>query len=312
MDPHAAAAQLATLTGLTFSKMHATGNDFVVFDDAAGERAVGPEQVRALCDRHLGVGADGVIRAVRSEHVPEGRELLAADPEAVWFMDYHNADGSVAEMCGNGVRAYAHFLLSQGLTQIPAQGLRVGTRAGVKVVRRSGDGYSVDMGPWAFIHPERALADAMDSSVTTRGESVPRPSLSVTMGNPHTVVALPELAELAALDLGAQPLVEPRPADGVNIEYVVPAEPLVQDRVAAISMRVHERGVGETLSCGTGICAAVVATRHWAGGAGDAAQAWAVSVPGGVCGVRFETGPDGAEHLILSGPAVRVAGGVLG
>ncbi|RKW70809.1 diaminopimelate epimerase [Galactobacter caseinivorans] len=312
MDPQEAAAQLLSLTGLAFSKMHATGNDFVVFEDAAGDRDLSPERVRALCDRHLGIGGDGVIRAVRSEHLVEGRELLAQDPGAEWFMDYRNADGSIAEMCGNGVRAYAHFLLSQGLTQMPAQGLRVATRAGVKVVRSSGDGYSVDMGPWAFIYPERAQAEAMDSAVTTQGEGIARPSLSVTMGNPHTVVALPDAAELAELDLTAQPVVEPLPANGVNIEYVVPAEPLVQDRIAAISMRVHERGVGETLSCGTGICAAVVATRHWAGNAGDAAQAWAVSVPGGVCGVRFETRPDGAEHVILSGPAVRVAGGVLG
>lgn len=312
MNPHAVATSLIALTGLAFSKMHATGNDFVVFEDAEGQRDLTPEQVRAVCDRHLGVGADGVIRAVRSQQIPEGAALLAQHPDAEWFMDYRNADGSVAEMCGNGVRAYAHFLLSQELASIPPEGLAVGTRAGVKVVRRSGDGYSVDMGPWAFIHPSQAQSEAMDSVVTTRGDQVPRPSLSVTMGNPHTVVALPDMEELSALDLGAQPQVEPLPAHGVNIEYVVPAEPLVQDRVAAISMRVHERGVGETLSCGTGICAAVVATRRWAGRAGDAAQAWAVSVPGGVCGVRFESRPDGSEHVILSGPAVRVAGGVLG
>ncbi|MDR2255119.1 MAG: diaminopimelate epimerase [Arthrobacter sp.] len=312
MNPQDRIDAVAALSGLAFSKLHATGNDFVVFAAPAGERDVTAAQVAALCDRHLGLGGDGLIRAIRSEALPEGREALAADPAAEWFMDYRNGDGSTAEMCGNGVRAFAHFLLLEGLAQMPAEGLRIGTRAGVKIVRRSGDGYSVDMGPWAFIHPERAEADAMDSLVTTAGLSVPRPSLSVSMGNPHTVVALPDVAELAAADLHVLPVVDPLPPNGINVEYVVPSEPLVVDRVAAIDMRVHERGVGETLSCGTGICAAVVAVRHWAGSAGRDAAAWAVAVPGGVCGVRFVQMPDGAEHVVLSGPAVRVATGVLG
>jgi len=310
MDPFDADAQLGTLSGLAFAKLHATGNDFVIIADPEGTRALDPGQVEALADRHLGLGADGVIRAVPSRFLAEGRELLATDPAAEWFMDYSNADGSVAEMCGNGVRAFAHFLAAENLADLDAP-LHVGTRAGVKVVTRSRDGYSVDMGPWAFVHPEQAVDAAMDATVTTAGLDVPRPSLSVSMGNPHTVVALADAAELAGLDLTRAPEVAPVPADGVNVEYVVPSEPLVEDRVAAIAMRVHERGVGETLSCGTGICAAVVATRHWAGAAGREAQAWAVQVPGGVCGVRFTTGDDGVEHVLLSGPATRVASGTL-
>lgn len=311
MDPFDADAQLGTLAGLRYAKLHATGNDFVLIADPEGRRQLDPGQVQAIADRHLGIGADGVIRAVPSRHLGEGRALLEQDPAAEWFMDYSNADGSVAEMCGNGVRAFAHFLLGEGLIDLSTP-LHVGTRAGVKIVSRSGDGYSVDMGPFAFVHPEQAEHAAMDSTVTTEGLDVPRPSLSVNMGNPHTVVALADGAELAGLRLDHAPTVDPVPAHGVNIEYVVPSEPLVEDRVAAIAMRVHERGVGETLSCGTGICAAVVATRHWAGAAGREAQAWAVQVPGGVCGVRFTTGPDGVEHVLLSGPAVRVAGGTLG
>jgi len=313
MNPAAIVDTLASLTGLPYSKLHATGNDFVMVSAPNGERSLSPAQVAAVCDRHLGIGGDGFIRAVRSEALAatEPTARAAADAGAEWFMDYSNGDGSIAEMCGNGVRAFAHYLLLEGLAQIPAEGLKIGTRGGVKVVTRSGDGYRVDMGPWEFIHPARAEADATDSLVTTAGLDVPRPSLSVSMGNPHTVVALPDAAELASLDLTRLPAVEPLPPHGVNVEYVVPAEPLVVDRVAAIDMRVHERGVGETLSCGTGICAAVVAVRHWAGAAGRDAAAWAVSVPGGVCGVRFSVGADGAEHVFLSGPAVRVATGVI-
>jgi diaminopimelate epimerase len=311
MDPRLAETHLAALAGLEFQKLHATGNDFVIHADPEGVRDVSPEQVAALCDRHLGVGADGLIRAVRSEHVDAGRELLAVDSQAEWFMDYRNGDGSVAEMCGNGVRAYVHFLTLNGLSDIPDTGLHIGTRAGVKIVKRSGDGYSVDMGPWHYLHPELAEENAMDALVSTAGLKVARPSLSVDMGNPHTVVALADHAELERLDLSRKPEVDPVPSNGVNVEYVVPVDPLVEDHVAMISMRVHERGVGETLSCGTGICAAVVATRTWAGAAGEAAAAWAVQVPGGVCGVRFRPAPDG-EHVILSGPATRVASGTLG
>jgi diaminopimelate epimerase len=311
MDPTHAHTQLAALSGLEFQLLHATGNDFVIFADPDGIRDVDADQVAALCDRHLGLGGDGLIRAVRSERLPEGRELLAADAQAEWFMDYRNGDGSIAEMCGNGVRAYAHFLTINALAGIPDEGLHIGTRAGVKIVRRSGDGYSVDMGAWHYLYPEQAEDNAMDSLVSTVGLDVARPSLSVDMGNPHTVVALADEAELAKLDLSKIPEVEPVPANGINVEYVLPSDPLVEDHVAMISMRVHERGVGETLSCGTGICAAVVATRTWAGAAGDAAAAWAVQVPGGVCGVRFRMASDG-EHVILSGPAVRVAAGTLG
>jgi diaminopimelate epimerase len=241
MDPIAAHAHLTALAGLHFQKLHATGNDFVILSDPDDERDVGPDQVAALCDRHLGIGGDGLIRAVRSQYIPEGRDLLARDEHAEWFMDYRNGDGSVAEMCGNGVRAYAHFLELNGLAEIPEDGLHIGTRAGVKIVKRSGDGYGVDMGAWRYLHPEKAAESAMDSLVSTAGLDVARPSLSVDMGNPHTVVA----------------------------------------------------------------------TRTWAGAAGDAAAAWAVQVPGGVCGVRFRMASDG-EHVILSGPAVRVATGTLG
>jgi diaminopimelate epimerase len=301
---------LHALSGLRFSKGHGTGNDFVLVADPEGVHAIGADQAAALCDRHRGIGADGLIRAVPSRFLPEGRELLTDAPDAEWFMDYRNADGSLSEMCGNGVRVFVHFLRSEGLIDLPDGGsLTIGTRGGVKTVVRTGNGYAVDMGPWEFIFPGEASAKAMDSLVTADGLEVPRPALSVSMGNPHTVVALAELSELEGTRLFTAPKVDPVPVNGTNVEFVVPAEPLVHDGVGSVTMRVHERGVGETQSCGTGACAAAVAIRHWAGA--EAPDAWRVNVPGGVVGVKFFAGPAGHEHVELSGPAVIVASGTL-
>lgn len=299
-----------TLGGLRFSKGHGTGNDFVLIADPDGVHTIDAGQVAALCDRHRGIGGDGLIRAVPSRYLSEGRELLLSSPEAEWFMDYRNGDGSLSEMCGNGVRVFVHFLRAEGLVDVPDGGaLTIGTRGGVKTVVRAGDTYAVDMGPWEFIFPGDATAKAMDSLVTADGLEVPRPALSVSMGNPHTVVALAELSELEATRLYTAPQVDPVPTNGTNVEFVVPAEPLVHNGIGTVTMRVHERGVGETQSCGTGACAAAVAIRHWAGA--EAPDSWQVHVPGGVVGVKFFSGAGGHEHVELSGPAEIVATGTL-
>nr|WP_246021386.1 diaminopimelate epimerase [Arthrobacter echini] len=296
---------------MAFTKGHGTGNDFVLTLDPGGESRTDAVFVAGLCDRHRGIGADGFIRAVRSSSLTEGKALLQSDPRAEWFMDYRNSDGSVAQMCGNGVRVFTHFLLAQGVAELPEGGeLAIGTRSGIKYVTRSGDGYAVDMGPWEFIFPDTAVARGTDSLVDILGLDVDRPALSVSMGNPHTVVALAELAELHAAELHRAPIVQPTPPEGTNVEVVVPSDPLVgDDGVGRLAMRVHERGVGETLSCGSGACAAAVATRFWAGA--GAPDRWLVGVPGGEVGVRFFPGPDGLEHVELSGPAVLVAEGAL-
>lgn len=307
-QPQAVPLARTRLSGLAFSKGHGTGNDFLLLADPDGSIDLGPEDVAGACDRHRGIGADGLIRAVPSSLVPEGRALLERNPDAQWFMDYRNGDGSVAEMCGNGVRVFVHFLITRGLLVLePGAAAAVGTRAGIKLIERSAEGYSVDMGPWEFIHPDKASIRAMDALVEADGLEVPRPGLSISMGNPHTVVALAELAELGATQLANPPRVDPVPPHGTNVEFVVPHDPLVHDGVGQVTMRVHERGVGETLSCGTGACAAAVATRYWAGQ--DAPANWSVTVPGGQVGVRFHVGADGREHVHLSGPAVIVASG---
>jgi diaminopimelate epimerase len=287
------------MTTLNFTKGHGTGNDFVLFLDPRGETTLSPEQIAKICDRHFGIGADGVIRVIRSEALPEGRALLADTPEAEWFMDYYNADGSIAEMCGNGTRVFARYLTEKGLVQLgEGETLTIGTRAGVRDLQRNLAGFAVDMGRWKL--------DGGEPLVQARGEEIARPGLGINVGNPHIVVALAHDSELKALDLTSAPALEPAPAAGANVEFIVPAEPMVKDGVGAISMRVHERGSGETLSCGTGIVAAALATRHWAGQ--GAPNQWQVTVPGGTLGVRMFATEEG-EHVGLSGAAVLVFDG---
>lgn len=289
------------MTTLRFTKGHGTGNDFVVIADPQGELALDPAQLAAIADRHRGVGADGVIRAVRSEFVPEGRALLVEHGDAEWFMDYSNSDGSRAEMCGNGIRVFVHYLLDRGLAEIsPGQSIAIGTRAGVRDVHRLADGYAADLGRWRL--------DGSEPLVKARELPVARPGLGIDVGNPHVVVALASDDELDGLDLSAPPTLDPSPLAGANVEFVVPADPLVVDGIGRIRMRVHERGSGETLSCGTGAAAAALAVRHWAGAA--APNEWRVTVAGGVLGVRMFPAEDG-EHVALSGPAVLVYDGEL-
>lgn len=293
-----------------FTKGHGTGNDFVLVADPDGNAQLDAERVARVADRHQGVGADGVIRAVRSANLPEGEAVLAEHPEAEWFMDYRNGDGSIAEMCGNGVRVFVHFLVEKGLVDLaPGQSLTIGTRAGAKTVTRYEGGYSIDMGPWRFLEPELAEESASDAMVLAAGLPDPRPALSVSMGNPHTVVPLQSLAELADLDLTRAPGVDPEPPHGTNVEFVAAHEPLIHEGVGRVRMRVHERGVGETQSCGTGACAVAVAMRTWAGPEGS--DSWLVEVPGGVLGIDFVRAADGEEHVVLAGPAELVFDGEL-
>ncbi len=286
---------------IKFTKGHGTGNDFVLFADPDGTLDLSAEQLAAIADRHFGVGGDGVLRAVRSRHIPEGAEALAEDPDAEWFMDYHNSDGSVSEMCGNGIRVFSRFLIDNGLAELnDGDTLPIGTRSGVRDVQRNLTGFQVDLGRWRL--------DGNDATVHARDLPVARPGLGINVGNPHVVVALASDEELDAADLTVIPKLSPEPPEGANVEFVVPAEPLVKDGVGYIRMRVHERGSGETLSCGTGAAAAALAVRHWAGA--GAPNQWRVEVPGGTLGVRVFLTEDG-EHVALSGPAELVYSGSL-
>ena len=258
------------LDPVPFVKGHGTRNDFVVLPDLDDALRLSDDEVRAICDRRSGIGADGILRVVRS----------AGD--APWFMDYRNADGSVAEMCGNGIRVFGRFLVESGLAE-PGR-ILVDTRDGVKKldVPPAGD-ITVGMGA-----PER-LADA---KVRVGGSW--HAAAGWSMGNPHLVVVD---ADVDAADLTEAPALDPPDAfpGGVNVEVVEAVGP------AHIRMRVHERGVGETQSCGTGACAAAVAVMA---ARGERAT-YAVDVPGGKLQVKW---CDGGQ-VLLTGPAILVASG---
>jgi len=250
-----------------FAKGHGTGNDFVVLPDVDGALDLTPELVARLCDRRRGIGGDGVLRVVRAAKHPDGARYAA---DAEWFMDYWNSDGSLAEMCGNGSRVFVRFLLAEGLRV----GDRIATRAGLKAVRVSGDEIAVDMGPPVV----GGRSEAVVGGHAYEGRIV-------SMGNPHLVC---DVDDLDALDLTTAPhhdaAVFPR---GVNVEFVAPVAP------GHVRMRVHERGSGETLSCGTGACAVAAVT-----------GAATVDVPGGRLTVAA-----GQGACWLAGPAVLVATG---
>jgi diaminopimelate epimerase len=261
------------VTALRMLKGHGTQNDFLVVPDLDGAISLDAPAVRALCDRRAGIGADGLLRAVRPELEPDW-----ADPSADVAMDFRNADGSIGEMCGNGVRVFAAYLQRCG--RLDPAGTTVATRGGVRTVRPTAPGqFRVDMGP-ATVH---------DDTVKVRVGDLVATGVPVDMPNPHVVVRVgPD--QLDGLDLRDPPAVDPASPAGQNVEFVVSRGP----RHAA--MRVHERGVGETRSCGTGICAvvAVLAT--------DRAP-WRIDVPGGRCAVGWTA----TGGLTLTGPAVIVA-----
>ena len=297
-------------------KGHGTENDFVLVVDLTGRRPIAEHLVRALCDRRAGLGGDGLIRLVPTAAVDDAPAGLAAEG-AEWFMDYRNADGSVAQMCGNGVRVTAALAERLGLWD-GAGPLVLGTRAGARTVTATSgpDGtpwYAVDMGPWRATGADEAFAAGADAEVLVPGLAVARPALSFDLGNPHTVLALADVEELERADLTRAPVVEPRPPEGTNVELVVPQGEVLGSEGAGgpaqgrLRMRVHERGVGETRSCGTGACAAALAVRAWAGP--GAPTTWWVDVPGGLLRVRVTaSAPDGRSGRVeLAGPARLVA-----
>ncbi|KXO93950.1 diaminopimelate epimerase [Tsukamurella pseudospumae] len=276
-----------------FLKGHGTENDFVILPDPGVDIDLVPELVAALCDRRAGIGADGVLRVARAGDLLDAG-VLDALPDGVsredWFMDYRNADGSIAEMCGNGVRVFAHFLAASAL--VAGDEFVVGSRAGAKPVRvhhadPEAAEVSVSMGVPRVFGTSSAGVDGRDLA-----------GIAVDVGNPHIACVVPGLTEedLAALDVASPPTFDhglfPH---GTNVEVLTPLHD------GAVHMRVHERGSGETRSCGTGTVAAAVAALRAAGAETGEVD---VHVPGGVVTVTVE-----ADGAVLRGPSRIVASG---
>ncbi len=265
-------------------KAHATGNDFVVYADPDGEYEPTADEVRYLCDRHFGIGGDGLIRLAHPQAVSDLSDAQVADCKAngaEWFMDYRNADGSLAEMCGNGTRAITLFAQRQGLADRPGgRPFRLGTRAGVKTLTSLGDVpglgkdvFQVEMGAW-----KRGELDGYE--VTIPGVEGSARGTFVDMGNPHVVAVLEDafatLPTVEELDLAVKPVVAPEIESDQNVEFVRIDEQSEGDDAGEATMRVNERGCGETLSCGTGLCATAVTLRAKTG-----IDHWTITVRGG-------------------------------
>lgn len=285
----------------------------MILPDPHGEHDLTPAAAARLCDRRAGIGADGVLRMVRTAALPAppqtgppqtaptqaGSAQSGSAPSgpaeigsaqtgpAEWFMDYRNADGSIAEMCGNGLRVFGRYLLEHGLAAGPS--FAVATRSGIRQVRAEPDGQiTVDMGPVTVLGPGRAVIGG-----------VTRDGLRVSVGNPHLACLVDDA--LDNFDLAAPPGLDPADfPDGGNVELVRRTGP------DAISMRVHERGSGETRSCGTGAVAAAAAAAALFSATKTAPRQWHVTVPGGQLLVTLEAGTSW-----LTGPAVIVAEGEL-
>ncbi|QKW09583.1 diaminopimelate epimerase [Streptomyces sp. NA04227] len=281
-------------TTVAYLKGHGTENDFVILPDPDNELDLGPAVVAALCDRRAGIGGDGVLHVVRSAAHPEAAAM--AD-RAEWFMDYRNGDGSIAEMCGNGVRVFARYLQRAGL--IGAGDLAVATRGGVKSVHIAKDGSEplsgdITVGMGRAVLPE--------GEVTVGVGAREWPARNVGMPNPHAVAFVEDLDH--AGDLYTAPRFAPAAAypRGVNVEFVVDRGP------SHVALRVHERGAGETRSCGTGACAVAVAAARRDGV--DPARTgtpatYTVDLPGGRLVITEH--PDG--EVEMTGGAVIVAEG---
>lgn len=267
---------------MEFAKYQGTGNDFVMISDPGNALTLDRDVVRRLCDRRFGVGGDGVIRVA-----PGGGE-------GDFFMDYVNSDGSIGEMCGNGIRCLAIFARTEGLTT--ASTLDVETRAGLKRVEVKGDVVRVDMGPPIFepdeIPVEIEGPDPLHAKIQTDQGVFEAACLS--MGNPHAVLFVDDPVSAPVTTLG--PILETHPAfpQRVNVEFATVED---SDRVR---MRVWERGSGETLACGTGACAVAVASRLLA----NTEPKVTVVLPGGELEVEWRGSLEDEAPVYLTGPAV--------
>ena len=276
-------------TSMRFSKYQGIGNDFVLIADPEDEIRLTSDLVRRLCDRRFGIGGDGVIR-------------VAPAADADLLMDYVNSDGSIGEMCGNGIRCLALFARAEGMAT--SDDLRVATRAGIKhVTINSNSTVTVDMGAPVFDPPSIPVdwsgPDALHAKIELFDEVIE--AACVSMGNPHAVVFSDDFDSVDVADLG--PRIErhtmfPR---GANVEFVRVVAP---DQIV---MKVWERGSGQTLACGTGACAGAVAARLLRG----VEPRVTVVLPGGELDISWTDSAivSNPAAVQMTGPATKVFAG---
>ena len=272
--------------GLPFIKAHGTGNDFVVIDAVTHDINVSADDVAAICDRHMGIGADGLIRV--SFAVEHGVT------DAKYFMDYRNADGTLAETCGNGLRVAARYLVEHGLESRGT--FSIGTRAGTVMATVRADDHDFDDIAIRMGVPEMSRLRAMPVVATETGTWN---GVAVFMPNPHCVVEVTDSAAAGSLDRAPQISPDSVFPAGANVEFIV------GQSAQHISMRTYERGVGETLSCGSGACAAAYA---WSVQHNNPVN-WSVQVD--VLGGTVHVDCDDSGVLTLRGPARVIARGQL-
>jgi diaminopimelate epimerase len=242
---------------LNITEGQATGNRFALFSDPAGAMDLSVAEYASLASREVGGGTDGVIRAVHSEHIPEGRALIETDPDAEWFMDHRNPNGSNAVVCGNALRVFGAFLMAENLVDLThGDRIAIGTRDGVKDVQVGSNGtFRVDLGRWRLRDDP---ADEKTASIVVNGVS--------------------------------------NALDSFTVE---PFEPLVDDGIGRLSLRMTNTATNKRLSWATAAVAATLATRHRVGL--GAPHNWRVDMPDGSLGVQMFPTEDG-EHVSLSGP----------
>jgi diaminopimelate epimerase len=261
--------------GLRLTKHHGAGNDFLVLLDPGGVHPLSGEEARALCDRHRGLGADGVLRATPPS---------AGAPTAPLTMKLRNADGSIAEMSGNGIRCFVQAAVRAGL--VAAGPVPVATGAGLRTVD-----YQETATP-GLAHASVAMGSArLGDEEPVAAVPGARLARFVDMGNPHLVVLGEPVDDAVVAGLG--PVLSRRHGAGANVEFV-----WAGDSPGELRLRVWERGVGETLACGTGACAAVAAAASWGLVDGHAV----VHSPGGALEVTLDD-----DGIVLAGPTVHVA-----
>ena len=270
---------------LKFTKMHGLGNDFVVLDATRAPLGLERDQLRFLADRHVGIGCDQILQVEPPR-----------SPDTDFYYRIFNADGGEVEQCGNGARCFVRFVREQGLTEKTE--IRVGTQSGVIVPKLEGDGrVTVDMGVpqfeparIPFIAERRALTYQLDVG----GAAIEISALS--MGNPHAVQLVKDVDAAPVRTQGPAIEAHARFPQRVNAGYMQ-----IIDR-GRIKLRVYERGAGETLACGTGACAAVVAgiQRNLLD------DSVVVATRGGDLGISWQ---GEGKPVLMTGPAVTVFSG---